>query len=262
MNKKVIFFDIDGTILTGDCRVPASAVQAIHAAQSNGHLCMVNTGRPYSHIEPLVKRIGFDGYICSCGQHILLNGETLLHTGLSAAVCREIVRLTRQCHLDVVFESEAGIWYDLTRPMRREAVESMEYFAARGFDVGGSIDEEGFRFDKFCVWTNPDSDLPVFLDYINRHCTVIDREGDLLELVVRGCSKETGIRAVMEQTGTDFADSYAIGDSSNDLPMLQCVAHSIAMGNAPEHVKRIAEYVTAPIDRDGLAKALQHYHLT
>ena len=63
MKQKIIFFDIDGTIMDELGYVPESAVRAIKAAQSKGIKCLVNTGRPYVHIEPAIVEMGFDGYI-------------------------------------------------------------------------------------------------------------------------------------------------------------------------------------------------------
>lgn len=54
MRRNLILFDVDGTIITKDNYIPASAVNAIRAAQQAGNLCFVNTGRPYSHIVPTV----------------------------------------------------------------------------------------------------------------------------------------------------------------------------------------------------------------
>ena len=261
MARSLVFFDVDGTILDGDFLVPDSAVTAIRAARRNGHLCVVNTGRPFSHIEPAVQDIGFDGYICSCGQHVLLDGESVFHRALPPEVCQRVLRLVRAGRLDVVLEDEDGIWFDRTRPMRPEVLATYAHFASRGFDVDRSVDRPDLQFDKFCVWTNPDSDPTPLLSYIQDFCTVIHREGDLLEFVVKGCSKETGIRNVMERTGIPLEHCYAIGDSTNDFPMLRCVPHSIAMGNAPEEVKALVEYVTDPLHADGLQHALRHYRL-
>ena len=62
-HPKLIFFDVDGTIITADHHIPSSAVRAIHAAQARGNLCIVNTGRPDAHIAPAVTASGLDGYI-------------------------------------------------------------------------------------------------------------------------------------------------------------------------------------------------------
>ena len=137
----------------------------------------------------------------------------------------------------------------------------MKHFTALGFDVHRSINADDFRFDKFCVWVQPDSNKEFFLDSIRSTCTVIEREGNLLELVRLGYSKETGIRTVIDYLGVPIDHTYALGDSTNDLPMLRCTAHSIAMGNAPSAVKQAAEYVTQTVENDGVAAALAYYGL-
>ena len=261
MDRALIFFDIDGTILDGNYRAPESAVQAIRTARKNGHLCVVNTGRPFSHVEPAVRDIGFDGYICSCGQHILLDGKSVYRRTLPGEVCRQILSLVRTGGLDVIFEDEQGIWFDRTRPMGQAVLDAYRHFAARGFDVDRPVDRPDLQFDKFCVWTVPGSDPAPLLAYIGDYCTVIDREGDLLEFVIKGCSKETGIQWLQRRTGLPLENSYAIGDGANDIPMLRCVAHSIAMGNAPEEVRAMAEFVTDTLEQDGLEKALKHFRL-
>ena len=60
---------------------------------------------------------------------------------------------------------------------------------------------------------------------------------------------------------TPLEDCCAIGDSTNDLSMLRCVGHPIAMGNAPEEVAAAAEYVTSPLREDGIYRAMAHLHL-
>ena len=261
MKKSIIFFDIDGTILTSSYSVPVSASAAISKARQNGHICIINTGRPYSHIEPIVKEIGFDGFICSCGQHILLDGESKFYTAPSSALCREIVQRVRSCQLDVIFEGNTGIWFDYSRPFRREIQATLSHFSNRGFRVDENIDTKNFCFDKFCVFTNPNSDFSAFSSWISPYFSIIDRGNDLYELVLRGCSKETGIQFVANYFELSTEDCFAIGDSTNDLSMFCSVGHSIAMGNAPASVKEVAEYVTRPITQDGLAHALYHYGL-
>ena len=261
MERSLIFFDVDGTILDDTFQIPDSVVQAIRAARKNGHLCVMNTGRPFSHIEPNLTAIGFDGYICSCGQHILLDGEILFHRSLPVEVCQIVLRMVRTAGLDAVFEDEAGIWFDRTRPMRPEILAIYEHFSDRGFDVDRTVDRPDLRFDKFCVCLGPRTDPTPLFSYIQDYCTVIDREGELFEFVIKGCSKETGIQMIMEHTDVPLKNCYAFGDGANDIPMLRYVPHSVAMGNASVEVKSLVEYVTDTIHRDGLKKALQHYGL-
>lgn len=261
MNTNLIFFDVDGTIITEDHVIPPSAVTAIRRARQAGNLCVVNTGRPYSHIAPQVRAIGFSGYICSCGQHVVLQDRVVYHTDFSGAQSARIAALVRACELDAVFETESGVWFLRSRTPCPQLVNSIGHYERLGFSTTRDVEASDFCFDKFCVWRTAGGDIPRFLRQIEPLCEIIFRENDLIELVKKGCSKQTGMRLLMDRLHIAPDRCYAIGDSTNDIPMLRCVPHSIAMGNAPEPVKQIAEHVTAPIGEDGLAKAMAHYGL-
>lgn len=262
MSGKLIFFDIDGTIIDEKGYIPPSTVRAIRTAQERGILCVINTGRPYSHIDPAVKAIGFDAYICSCGQHLVRGDQVVAHVEFESGLCRQIVELTRQCRLDVVYEAERGIWFDMAHDDEPEAVvATRNQFIRYGFDVCQSVDAPGFCFDKLCAFVRSDSDLSRFLAFIERHGSVIYREGGMLEIVRRGYSKEIGLKRMIDLLGIQLENCFAIGDSTNDLPMLRSVPHGIAMGNAPDEIKAAAEYVTASLHEDGIAHALAHYGL-
>lgn len=258
---KLIFFDIDGTIITEDHVIPGSAVHAIRSARANGHLAVVNTGRPMSHIEPSVTAIGFDAFLCSCGAYIRVGDRTLLHSRPSADVCREMVALVRRCRIGAVFEAESGIYFDLTRPLCSEARETRNHYQSLGFDTDADIDKAGFSFDKFVVYEQPESDMAAFRQSAGRHFDIIDREGNLFELVLKGCSKASAGEYLARQLDVPFEDTFAVGDSTNDLSMLSSVAHGIAMGNSPDALKAAAEFVTADIREDGIEKALLNYSL-
>ena len=113
------------------------------------------------------------------------------------------------------------------------------------------------------VLTAPDSLREEFLAEVAPMCQIIDR-GNMLELPVRGYSKASGCLAVAQALGEDLADCYAIGDSANDLEMLQCVGHPLVMGNAPARVQAVAEYVTGTPAEDcvsGLKRPKPHHGL-
>lgn len=258
MSKKIVFFDVDGTIITENGYIPHSAITAIQDAQNAGNLCFVNTGRPYSHIPPEVKAIGFSGYICSCGQHVLYQDRLCYHIGFTPQQSHDILQRIRSCSLEAVFESEVGVWH-WGSSMRVQ--KNKEHFRALGFPIDRSVDTPDFCFDKFCIWPTNQGDLKTFLADIAPFCEVIFRENNFMELTYKDCSKQKGIEYILSKTGISRDFSYAMGDSTNDLPMLQCVAHGIVMGNAEEEVKKAAEFVTAPLRENGLALALRNYGL-
>lgn len=88
-DRKLVFFDIDGTLVDGPThQIPQSAVEAIRKLRENGHLAFINTGRTLVSIEPRIREIGFDGLVCGCGTHIYYEGETLF----SHSILHENVR--------------------------------------------------------------------------------------------------------------------------------------------------------------------------
>ena len=92
MDKKIVFFDIDGTLIDEKTfQVPQSAIDAIHLAQANGHVLVVNTGRPNVAVDRIIKEIGFDGFICGCGTYIEYKGEVILHNTLSEELRKNIL---------------------------------------------------------------------------------------------------------------------------------------------------------------------------
>lgn len=259
--KNILFFDIDGTLLTDDFQVPASVGPAVAAARKNGNLCIINSGRPFSHIDPKVRAIDFDGYICSCGMHILLEGKELYHQTNSPEFCRECVQLNRRCGVPVIYESETAMGFDDTIPLNAYMEKSREHFRSVGLDVDKNVTDADFTFDKFSAWILPSSNDGLFKDFIFRHFDPIVRGNGLYEVVGKGCSKKTGMDLILRETGISPENTYAIGDSLNDLEMLEHTAHSIGMGNGMPEVLERVEYVTDSIDRDGVEKALEHYGL-
>lgn len=257
----IIFFDIDGTLDDDEGVIPASTVQAVRRTGERGALRVINTGRPLRHIAPKVRALGFDGYICSCGQLISLGGKVTKRHSLTEEQSRYIIALAEKYRVDCYFESEDGCLFSFTHPMNALIKYQLKDFTERGLPLFFGFDCPGFIVDKFCFWTYGDSDERAFVNAISEYYNVIVRGEGVFEAVLKGFSKASGINEFLSLSGFTGAETYAIGDSTNDIPMLEAVDHAIVMGGAPESVKRIAEYVTDTLENDGLYKALAHYEL-
>lgn len=261
MGKKAIFFDIDGTLTDPEGTVPDSAVAAVHRAQENGVLCVINTGRPYSHIVDAVKEIGFDGYVCSCGQHVLYEGRTVFRHCADRAYSRHIAAAARECRADLFGEAEEGIWGLFTQPNGAPMQEEFDRFLKRGFPVFSSAEEGDIMLDKFCVWFFPDSDRERFTRAVADRYTSTGAEGALLEFVLNGHSKQSGGEAFLKLVGAEKENTYAVGDSINDLPMFRAAGHTAAMQYSDKRLIGAAEYVTGDVHTGGIEQALRHFEL-
>lgn len=260
--SSVIFFDIDGTIVTEDerCLIPESTRAAISRTREKGNLTFINTGRTAFNISPEVRELGFDGFLCGCGTYIEYNGEILLHHTPEQDFCREIAMLMRKCRVTPVYEHSDGYFFDDKAVWNSGLDYFMNVFVEKGTDVSRRADDNDFIFDKFVVWTNPDSDMQLFNKEVSRHFSIIDRGNGFYENVPLGYTKATAIDMILEKLNIPKENAYAVGDSMNDLPMLKAVPNSIAMGGA-EKLYPYVSYITSGIEENGIYNALEHFGL-
>jgi len=256
----MIFFDIDGTIMTENTHICSESTRkAIKTARENGHLVFINTGRPYCIVTEDIREIGFDGYVCGCGTYVEYDGEVLFQRSITHESCLEIVEKLREYKVEALFESFHGIFFDQTTPDNDDIAELKSKFGSQGIDVTKSWDDPGIFFDKFVVWINEDSDFDAFYKYITGEFDYIDRGNNFGEIVPKGYSKATGIKLLQEHLNIPLEDCYAAGDSTNDLPMLEYVPNSIAMGNSTPELFDKVSFITRDIEQNGIEYALRHY---
>ena len=260
--RSIIFFDIDGTLITEDERmaIPQSTREAIAMTREKGNLTFINSGRTAFNISPRVKKLGFDGYICGCGTNVEYNKEELLYHTIDKDECRRIAELMRKCNVTPVYEHKNGYFFDDKAPVTDGLQYFMEVFVDSGIDVSRRVEDDDFSFDKFVIWENARSNMELFRREVGKCYSIIDRGGGFYENVPLGFSKATGIEFILDYLNISLDKAYAIGDSMNDLPMLQAVPNSIAMGGA-EKIYPYVSYITAPIESDGIYKALKHFKL-
>lgn len=261
---KLIFFDIDGTLIEGRGKRPQSAADAVRKAQENGHLCLVNTGRTACLVTSwLPEFIPFDGYICGCGTHILFQGEELLHQTFTREEALEILVGLERYRIDAILEGAKNDYHNAPDRMHTEVFRN--YIAKISPGKGwGSYREAPGNFDKFfCYAENPDAVKSFVAEKANL-LELIDREGGFYEVVPRGFSKASGMDFLIEYLNAagrygekiTLENTVAIGDSGNDLPMLRHAHTAIAMGGSTREVMEEAHFVTGRVMENGIATAL------
>lgn len=116
------------------------------------------------------------------------------------------------------------------------------------------------EISKFSCSTPDDAYLKV-LSHLEENFTPLVHDAACAEFVPKGFSKASGIEKTCELLGIEKEDTYAFGDSINDVEMLKHVQHGIAMGNGTKAAKEAADYITAPLHEDGIYKGLEHFGL-
>ncbi|WP_310603808.1 HAD family hydrolase [Anaerosporobacter sp.] len=260
MNKSILFFDIDGTILSEKTHIISEDTKdAIETARKNGHLAFINTGRTLEELDDRIFSIEFDGYICGCGTYIMHKDDVLLSNLLTKDCMDSVLRDLKECRIEACLEGISTVYYDTatTIPFICKQRESMK---ARDFNLG-TFEDENIDFTKFTIWLRDDSDYDTFYNKQKNAFTFIDRGNQFYEIVPKGFSKATGIQFLLDYFHIALEDAFAFGDSTNDLPMLEYVTNSVVMGNADPALYSLASFVTKDVDENGIRYALEHYGL-
>ena len=117
------------------------------------------------------------------------------------------------------------------------------------------------RFMKLITYDWEQCRREEFIRRVSPWMDCIDRGDTMLELVLKGCSKAHGMEELLASLDVPKEHSFAIGDSTNDLPMFSVAGTGICMGNGMAELKAEADFVTATVLEDGIEKALKHYSL-
>ena len=262
MQPQLLFFDIDGTLLSNDThQIPESALNAIAAAQKNGHLAFINTGRTFRTMPAFLKDLGFDGFLCGCGTRIVCRGETLLAHSLSEEERSRIIDLIEEWQIEAFLEGSEDV-YCQRRDYRQKVMNIVRAsFNKKGLGLSKFIEDRNFVFDKFVFVSDNPANSDAFIRSITSFIDVIDRGKGMYECVPKGFSKASAMQLLSEHLNISMDNTWAFGDSSNDLPMFEAAGLKIAMGNAVQELKKKADIVAYSNHIDGAAKVIEQYIL-
>lgn len=253
---KAVFFDIDGTLLPfGKSQVPESAVRSIAALRQKGIKVFVATGKSLAlMLHTSVKNIPFDGYLT-------LNGQLAYDDKFSMLYGVQIIPEEMEI-LSQVFKSDK-IPFEMIGEFSRYinfVDERVKQNVANTNSIVPSIDKyKGEKIYQITAYTDHHR-IDLLKDTMEL-CKVTFWAPDACDIVAKDGGKENGIKKILETYGIAKEETMAFGDSQNDNGMLQLVGTGIAMGNALEITKDVADYITADIEDDGIEKALKHFEL-
>lgn len=263
--KKIIFFDMDGTLLHRENEEDNPSIneetkKVLHQVQEKGHLLFIATGRPYAFLDKQVTDFPFDGYVLSNGAVVLYHGELLHHAPLPIQKVKEVVEAFEQRKIEYILQTKDYSYMD-------ESYKILEAFYDRCSVNYDCIIRHFNPVDHFADTCKIEM-LPVGEENIEFCRSLEGKDFSMMgnppysfELYAKNTSKATGILKVLEKLAIPVEDSYAFGDGKNDIEMFQTVGHSIAMDNASDEVKRHAKTVCQSVDNNGVALQLKEWFL-
>ena len=281
MEKKIIFFDVDGTLVAGVDGVeyvPESTKKAIALTRAKGNLVYLCTGRSKAEIYDFILDCGIDGVIGAGGGYVEIGDTMLYHKKVTKEAVNHMVDYFEANNFDYYVESNGGLFASKNLVKRLERIiygdiendlEARKRWQRKeNHFINALIEGEELRHDinKACFLENPN--IP-FDDIINEfknefnviHCTVPMFGDDSGELSVPNIHKANAIETLINHLGIDRKNTYAFGDGMNDKEMLEYVNVGIAVGNAKEGLKAVADEVTDDITNDGIYNAMKRHNL-
>ncbi|WP_425203435.1 Cof-type HAD-IIB family hydrolase [Priestia megaterium] len=224
MEQKIIFFDIDGTLLDHDKKLPASTKKAVQLLKEQGHEVAIATGRAPFMFKDLREELDIQTYISFNGQYIVLNGEVLYKNPLNKEELQDLTAFAVEHDHPVVYMDHEDM---------KSNIEFHDY-------IESSI-----------------STLKIGFTHPHHDPTYFEGHEFSTDVLPKGGSKARGIETMIEKLGFDKKDVYAFGDGLNDIEMLEFVGNGVAMGNAEEVVKEVANLVTKDVGEDGILHGLE-----
>lgn len=251
---KAAFFDIDGTLLSHKTKqVRQSAKDAIAALQAKGILCVVATGRQISAMDKLpVKDISFDAYLTLNGQMLHDADKNLIFGVPIQGKTRDFLIEKFMDHTYPALLVEEDRMY--VNYISDHVVAVQEAISTAMPEVG---EYTGADFYQVCAYLRPEEEY--LLDPIAQDCVMSRWHYGGMDVIAKGGGKMKGIQRYLQMHNIQPHEIIAFGDAENDLEMIRFAGIGVAMGNGEAQVKEQADYVTADVDDDGIAKALKHF---
>lgn len=256
---KAIFFDIDGTLICKNKpKLTPQLLKSLHILRNRGVHLFISTGRHMSEIEQLgiLDQFEFDGYVtmnggyCTDGKNVIYK-ENIIQEDVIA-----IHEYLNQNGLSSLYVEEDDLYANV---IDERLILSFEEIHSPLPKVSTIADISQKEIYLFCPFLTPKQIEELMSKTKNCKCTQWFDLG--YDIVSKNCSKSVGIQKILEHFHIDMNQTMAFGDGMNDIEMLEIVNIGIAMGNAKEDVKKVADYVTDDVDHDGIIKALQHFGL-
>ena len=273
---KCLFFDVDGTLKSDKTKeVPESAKETVRALMKAGHKCFICTGRSYKMLWNIDIAKEMSGVVFDNGAGLYMDGKIVRTHPIPHEVVEKVRNQVEALNGGYTLMSWGDTWMNKKEEKRRIQRWHKRFSTQEEYDRHvlrmpvGSIDTYcGEDILKIDVVFETEEEAEIFrnnmdpsLYYIyagGANASLGKRSG---EIVLKGVSKGAGVKEAVEYVHGDMEETYAFGDSMNDLDMIKAVHTGIVMGNGQEELKKVGQYITDAPEDDGIMKAVKFLNI-
>lgn len=263
MDIKVIYSDVDGTLLNSNHKITSLTLKSIKEAIYKSIKFVIVSARSPSGIYPILNENGLRcPIICFSGALILSEEkEVLYHKGFSKEIGKKIIHFIDEKKFDTtVCIYSLNQW--IVNNKNDERVQNEERIVQASAEQGTIDDIQADAINKILCISSPETTIKVetALKQAFPELSIVKSSNILLEIMEKGINKATAIGAYCHSLNVDKKETIAFGDNYNDEEMLLTVGHGYLMGNAPAALKRKLKNkvaITLSNDNDGIYNILR-----
>lgn len=259
--KKIVFSDVDGTILTDDKQMTEKTREAIAALEAKGIPFVIISARSPSGIMTILRDNGFNCPIIAYSGALIMDEkqQVIYHQGMPKSLAQEIVDFIEENEYDLAWNAfSVDEW--IVRDKGDARVQNEERIVKAQSREGSVADAADDQINKLLCICNPEKIEAIEAGLKARFpmCSIAKSSDCLLEIMEQGMTKASGVEAMCRLWQVPIENVAAFGDNYNDVPMLEAAGHGYLMGNAPEALKKQLVSQTLSNAEDGVYHALKH----
>lgn len=257
MVKKLIVFDIDGTLFDNENKIiPASTIASLKALKAQGHHLAIATGRAryMLHSISAIQDL-FTSFILINGQHVISQEKDIYKNTVELPLLQKLVQSMAKNNLTYGFQSEDD---EALNHLNIDAINSFKILSLNVPKEDPFFHLNNVIYQVWCFCT------PIEIEKIkeeNPDFTFMKWLQVGYDIIKKGESKGKGLCKLRSHLKIAKEDVIAFGDGDNDIDLLKESGLGIAMGNATIGLKAISDFITTKVNEDGITVALKHYHL-
>lgn len=264
MAIRLLAVDLDDTLLSEACEVSEANKKAIQEAVARGVIVTIATGRMFESAQKIAKEIGLDVPLIAYNGALVqsaISEEVLMKQCLDEDAAQAVLELFREKGWYVQLYRNDTLYVDVATEDTRDYEDRVK---TKAVEIGKAFYEDPKDILKMLAIDDPDK-----LDFVEETVQTAFQgkvfaprsRPRLLEIVNAKVNKGEALRFVAEHFGVKREEVMAIGDSNNDIAMLEYAGLGVAMDNASPRVKEVADVMTKSNEEDGVAAAIKEYIL-
>lgn len=267
---KIVFIDVDGTLVNSQLQIGRKTIKECKKAAKKGLICVINSGRNRKIGIKLSKKIGAKGYlISSTGAEIYdYKNKKIIHSKtIESSTVKIMFDLANEYKCKLRMISNGKVFVNTTDFCEKKANEILlkcdidtflnNNLVTQAVMIGDDYKALQILFDK--VANLPGVKIGNYAKSIFEPDTFsFGFEFGFFDIIPKEINKAYGVEKLCEYLNINASETVAIGDDFNDIDMFNVVGYKIAMKNAREEVKKMADFITDTNLNDGVGKAVEH----